>query len=259
MSPAATAAPRAATIQFEQVGKTFGRGPAVLEDISLAIQPGEFVAIVGPSGCGKSTLLRLIAGLETPDAGRLRVDHSGHADRPGRTAFVFQEPALLPWRTVAGNIALPLELDGVSRSERAAPVCDSLELIGLTPDDAKKFPRQLSGGMRMRVSLARALVTQPDLLLLDEPFGALDDLLRTRLNTDLQQLWCERGWTAVFVTHNIAEAVFLAGRVLVMARNPGRIAGEVIVPFPAPRTPGLRSTAEFAQLTGEVARLLDGR
>jgi NitT/TauT family transport system ATP-binding protein len=249
-------APTAAAILAEGVGKTFGRGPAVLEGVSLAVRAGEFVAIVGPSGCGKSTLLRMIAGLERPDAGSLAVSHANADDRPGRTAFVFQEPALLPWRTVAGNIALPLELDRVPKAERAAKVAASLGLIGLAPADAQKFPRQLSGGMRMRVSLARALVTGPDLLLLDEPFAALDDILRQRLNEELHRLWCAQTWTAAFVTHNVAEAVFLAGRVIVMARDPGRIAAEVAVPFPRRRDPDLRANPEFARLVGEIGRVL---
>lgn len=243
----------AAVITADGVGKRFARGPAVLEGVSFSVRPGEFVAVVGPSGCGKSTLLRMVAGLETPTAGTLRVGGNG---RPGRAAFVFQEPALLPWRTVAGNIALPLELEGVPGRERAATVAAGLELIGLTPDDAAKRPRQLSGGMRMRVSLARALSTEPDLLLLDEPFAALDDLLRQRLNEELHRLWCAQKWTGLFVTHNVAEAVFLAGRVLVMGRNPGRIAAEVAVPFPVPREAEVRAEPEFARLTGEIGREL---
>lgn len=247
-------------ILAEGLCKTFGRGPAVLEGISLAIRPGEFVAIVGPSGCGKSTLLRIIAGLETPTTGTLQVRHAreGAAERAGRTAFVFQEPALLPWRTVAGNISLPLELDRDPKPLRSAKVAASLDLIGLTPADATKFPRQLSGGMRMRVSLARALVTGPDLLLLDEPFAALDDMLRQRLNEELHRLWCRQKWTAAFVTHNVAEAAFLAQRVFVMARNPGRIAAEIPVPFPPPRDVELRAEPEFARLVGEIGRVLRG-
>lgn len=249
-------------IVAERVCKSFGRGAAVLEGVSLAVRPGEFVGVVGPSGCGKSTLLRMIAGLEAPSAGTLRVrragEGEGEGERPGRTAFVFQEPALLPWRTVAGNITLPLELDGAPQGERAAKVAASLELIGLTAADAGKFPRQLSGGMRMRVSLARALVTGPDLLLLDEPFAALDDMLRQRLNEELHQLWCDQRWTAMFVTHNVAEAAFLAQRVFVMARDPGRIAAEVAVPFPSPRDVELRAAPEFARLVGQIAGVLRG-
>ncbi|MGC1273880.1 MAG: ABC transporter ATP-binding protein [Planctomycetaceae bacterium] len=253
--PASSTEPAPAAIVTERLGKAFGRTPAVLEGVSLSIREGEFVAIVGPSGCGKSTLLRLIGGLERPDAGTLRL-RNADASRSGRTTFVFQEPALLPWRSVAGNIVLPLDLDGVPRAERAAKIAASLDLIGLSNDDATKFPRQLSGGMRMRVSLARALVTDPDLLLLDEPFAALDDILRHRLNEELHRLWCDQRWTAVFVTHNVAEAVFLAGRVLVMSRNPGRIAAEIAVPFPTPRETELRSEPEFAKLVGAVTRSL---
>lgn len=254
VTPATTKPPPAAIVA-DGLGKSFGRAPAVLADVSLNVRQSEFVAIVGPSGCGKSTLLRLLGGLDASDGGSLHVTHAAE-DRPGRTAFVFQEPALLPWRSVAGNITLPLELDGLPRSDRTAKVVASLELIGLSEADAPKLPRELSGGMRMRVSLARALVTEPDLLLLDEPFAALDDLLRTRLNEELHRLWCRQRWTAVFVTHNISEAVYLAGRILVMARNPGRIAAEIAVPFATPRNPELRAEPRFAKLVGEIVKRL---
>lgn len=238
------------TIQVEQVRQAFN-GAAALEDVSLQVEPGEFISLVGPSGCGKSTLLRLLAGLIEPTAGRVQ-----HAGTALRQAFVFQDPTLLPWRTVIDNIALPLELAGVARGERRQRAHDSLAQIGLTSADAGKFPRELSGGMRMRVSLARALVTRPDLLLLDEPFAALDDLLRQQLNEELLRLWQEQRWTAVFVTHNVAEAVYLSQRVIVMSARPGRIVADVAVPFAMPRNADLRATPEFARLTGEVSTQL---
>jgi len=232
-----------------------------LADVDLSVAKGEFVSIVGPSGCGKSTLLRLVAGLRTATSGQLTVD----GDEPGRSqtraAFVFQEPNLLPWRTVAGNVRLPLELDRTSEaSNNASSKADSqalvertIQLVGLSPEDAAKRPSELSGGMRMRVSLARALVTDPDIMLLDEPFAALDDILRQQLNEELQRLWWSKRWTGLFVTHNVSEAVFLSQRVLVMSRVPGTILKSVDVPFDFPRTPELRADPEFARLTGIVS------
>lgn len=235
---------------------TFDGGHVAVKDVSLRISTGEFVSIVGPSGCGKSTLLRLIAGLTDPTDGKLTIGGTpANAARAEdvRTAFVFQDPTLLPWRTVAANVGLPLELEHMSRNDRYAAIEANLEMTGLKPSDAQKYPRMLSGGMRMRVSLARALVTKPRLLLLDEPFGALDDILRQQLNEELLRLWAEQRWTGVFVTHNVAEAVFLSRRVLVMSRSPGTIAADIAVPFEGPRTPALRADAAFARLTGEVA------
>ncbi len=226
----------------------------VLDEISFNIAQGEFVAIVGPSGCGKSTLLRLLAGLERPTQGTIEI--GGGAQTPMQRACVFQEPALLPWRTVSSNVGLPLEFSRVARSDRRQRVLDRLTQVGLTAADASKLPRQLSGGMRMRVSIARALVTNPQLLLLDEPFAALDDLLRQRLNEELHRLWCDQRWTVALVTHNVAEAVFLANRVLVMAADPGRIVAEIRVPFPSPRDFDLRSSAAFSQIVADVSRCL---
>jgi NitT/TauT family transport system ATP-binding protein len=201
----------------------------------------------------------LIAGLMPATKGMLTV--GGLApDRARRErhriAFVFQEPNLLPWRSVADNIRLPLELNGVARQDHAERIRRALELIGLTADDAKKRPRNLSGGMRMRVSLARALVTLPDLMLLDEPFAALDDVLRQQLNEELVRLWKRDLWTGVFVTHNVSEAAFLSQRVLVMSRRPGTIIADVAIPFPFPREPELRADPEFARICGELSRRL---
>lgn len=246
-------------IVARNLGISFGPDRIILENVSTEIASGELVAILGPSGCGKSTLLKLIAGLITPSSGALHVgglEPETARRSTQRTAFVFQEPNLLPWRTVSENIGLPLELRGVSRRERDAQVEQSLSLIGLTHDDATKRPRNLSGGMRMRVSLARALVTQPDVLLLDEPFAALDDVLRQQLNEDLVRIWMTHQWTGLFVTHNVSEAVFLAQRVLIMSRRPGTLIADIRVPFAYPRDPALRANADFAKLCGELSALL---
>lgn len=243
----------------ESLGMTFSGRHEALRDVSFAVRSGEFVSIVGPSGCGKSTLLRLVAGLERPTTGTLKVADSppgGKGTAARRVGLVFQDATLLPWRTVTDNIRLPMELECIPRAEQRRAVRDSLKLIGLTDADAQKFPRMLSGGMRMRVSLARALVNKPELLLLDEPFGSLDEILRQQLNEELLRLQRDAGWTAMFVTHNVTEAVFLSSRVLVMGSSPGTIAAEITVPFDGPRSPELRSSPEFASLTGEISRQL---
>jgi NitT/TauT family transport system ATP-binding protein len=229
-----------------------------LADVEFDISAGEFVSIVGPSGCGKSTLLRLVAGLIRPSRGQLTVggvDPPVARRRSGRLSFVFQDPTLLPWRSVEHNVRLPLELSRAPRPARAVAAAAALQMVGLS-EFAPRFPSELSGGMRMRVSVARALATEPELLLLDEPFGALDDITRQTLNEELLELWIRRRWTGIFVTHNIAEAVFLSQRVLVMSARPGRIVADVPVPFELPRRGELRSRAEFARLTGEVADIL---
>ncbi len=236
------------------LGATFTGQVEALCGIDLTVPRGQFVSIVGPSGCGKSTLLRLIAGLIEPSTGEITVaDLSPAAARrqAARISLVFQDATLLPWRNVSDNISLPLELAGIARREHLPAVEQNLELVGLA-DFRRRYPNELSGGMRMRVALARALVTNPDLLLLDEPFGALDDISRGVLNEELQRLWAARRWTAVFVTHNIAEAVFLSQRVLVMTPRPGRIQADVPVPFALRRDSALRSLPEFAHLTGEI-------
>jgi NitT/TauT family transport system ATP-binding protein len=236
----------------------FPNGVAALRAVDCALAPGELVALVGPSGCGKSTLLRALAGLYAPSAGTVRV-----ADRPPEEArrdvapigVVFQQPRLLAWRTVARNVGLPLELSGLARSERAVRAAALLATVGLA-DFAGAYPHQLSGGMRMRVAVARALVHRPALLLMDEPFAALDELTRETLQEELLVLRARHRFTTLFVTHNVFEAVFLADRVLVMSARPGRIAAEVAVPFGPVRPAELRADPAFARLAGEVARHL---
>ncbi len=238
---------------------TFRGGYAAVRGASFQVAAGQFISIVGPSGCGKSTLLRLIAGLLAPNTGTLTVAGVSPAEnrrKRHRLSFVFQEPNLLPWRTVADNIRLPLQLQGTSINEQRGLIDESLRLIGLQPADIAKRPAMLSGGMKMRVSLARALVTHPDLLLLDEPFAALDDLMRGQLNEELNRIWNQQGWTSVFVTHNVAEAVYLSQRILVMSPSPGTVVAEVEIPFGPNRSPDLRAEPQFARLCGQVSQLL---
>ena len=237
------------------IAKRFSSGVEALRDVDLQIERGQFASIVGPSGCGKSTLLRLVAGLDEPSDGTLTIQ--GRSPNEARRdlldlAFVFQDATLLPWRSVGGNIALPLELRGEANPERVDQV---LAMVGLT-DFASAYPAQLSGGMRMRASIARALATQPELLLLDEPFGALDEITRQRLNEELLRLWQQDRWTGLFITHNVYEAVFLSQRVLVMSARPGRIIADIAVPFDHPRDPDLRAAPEFAAIASEISRQL---
>jgi NitT/TauT family transport system ATP-binding protein len=245
-------------IVINRVGKTYANGTVALDDISFDVREGQFVSLVGPSGCGKSTLLRMVAGLGPITAGEILVE--GLPPRQARqekadTAFVFQDATLMPWRDVLGNVELPLELRGVSKSERRSTVMQALETVGLA-EVTKAYPRELSGGMRMRVSLARALAAHPRLLLMDEPFGALDEITRQRLNGELLRLCALANWTVVFVTHNVFEAVFLSTRILVMSARPGRIIAEVEVPLPHPRVPEIRTDPEFTRIVREVVTLL---
>ena len=242
-------------VELADVDVTYHTGLQAIDRVSFQLAAGEFIALVGPSGCGKSTLLRSLAGLLRTSGGRLTIAglEPARARREAtRMSLVFQDPTLLPWRSVEGNIALPLELIHDDRRQRRRRVGQAVELVGLV-DFARSYPAELSGGMRMRVSLARALVTDPELLLLDEPFAALDDITRQTLNEELLALWQSRRFTAVFVTHNIAEAVFLSQRVLVFTRRPGRLAADVPIPLAYPRDEQLRAGADFARLTGEVA------
>ena len=242
-------------VELEAVAKRFGDGPAVLEGISLQARPGEMVSLLGPSGCGKSTLLRLIAGLTPASAGTLRVEGRPAGDPAASLAFVFQEATLLPWLSVRANVEVPLRLGSASAADRAATSSRLLELVGLGGRGAA-YPRQLSGGQRMRVSLARALSLSPRLLLLDEPFGALDEMTRERLNEELFGLQEAGGWTGFFVTHSVAEAVFLSHRILILSAHPGRLHAEVHIPLPRPRTAETRLQPDYLQLVAQVSRQL---
>jgi NitT/TauT family transport system ATP-binding protein len=240
---------RATAIAIRGVSKTFADGTVALEPLDLEVAERDFVSIVGPSGCGKSTLLRIIAGLTSPTTGECST--VGRAAR----AFVFQDPTLLPWRTARRNAELLLELEGVPRRERGARADEALRLVQLEGFE-KARPRALSGGMKMRLSLARALALRPHLFLMDEPFSALDEITRELLNDELLALWKSEGFTALFVTHNVYEAIYLSSRVVVMSTRPGTILQEVEVPFPYPRTPELRATTKFAELGGIVSAAL---
>ncbi len=259
--PAAATAPSAASapVMVEAHGLTLtyagADGPIhALKDVDLTVETGDFVSLIGPSGCGKTTLLRVIADLEQPSAGTIRVEGvTPHEARERRLyGYVFQAPALFPWRTVERNVTLPLELGGMAADARQARARETLARVGLAGFE-RKFPWQLSGGMRQRVSIARALALSPDLLLMDEPFGALDEITRHDLNQQLTDLWRETGKTCVFVTHSISEAVFLSTKVVVMTPRPGRIVDVVDCRgLPRDRTAALRDSAEFRQLAARV-------
>jgi NitT/TauT family transport system ATP-binding protein len=247
-SSAAASGPASRMLAFEGVSKRFADGTVALEGVDLQVAPGEFVTVVGPSGCGKSTLLRIASGLETASGGALRVA----TDKIG---YVFQDPTLLPWRNVQSNVELLGELDGLPRAERSRLAREALELVGLT-EFAKHLPHALSGGMRMRASLARSLTLRPELFLLDEPFGALDEITRQRLNDELLQLFLARRFAALFITHSVGEAVFLSTRVVVLSGRPGRVLGSFEVPFEYPRAPELRYAEPFSRLAGAVSACL---
>lgn len=233
------------------LAKSFRNGIAALSSVDLAVSRGEFVGVLGPSGCGKSTLLRILAGLAEPTAGRLERT----SDLVGRIGFVFQEPTLMPWATVWDNVYLPLRLHGVARDAAAPRIAAMLDSLGLG-EFVRAYPRQLSGGMRMRVSIARALVTEPALLLLDEPFAALDEITRFKLNEDLRALWLKLRCTIVFVTHSVFESVFLSNRIVVMTQRPGRIVADLAVDLPETRDNALRLMERYAECCRTVSRRL---
>ena len=246
-----------ALVSVRGVDKQYANGTLAISGIDLEVKNGEFVSLVGPSGCGKSTLLRIIAGLGDATTGTVLVDGKtpGDAQTRGQSSFVFQEATLLPWRPVRQNVELPLELMNVPRTQWAERVGDALEMVGLS-GFANAYPRELSGGMKMRVSIARALVTRPRLLLMDEPFGALDEITRQRLNDDLMRVKDLTGATVIFVTHNVFEAVFLSSRIVVMSVRPGRILEEIAVATPYPRSSDYRISDAFTRDAGVVMKLL---
>ena len=235
-------------LDFEDVAMTFPDGTVALSGVDLTVKRGEFVTVVGPSGCGKSTLLRIASGLETASHGTAKVS----TDRIG---YVFQDATLLPWRDVTSNVELLAELQGIRKSERAAKAQEAIELVGLSGFE-KHLPKALSGGMKMRTSLARSLTLDPEIFLFDEPFGALDEITRERLNDELLRLFTEKQFAGLFITHSVSEAVYLSTRVIVMSGRPGHIVDQFDVPFDTPRDPEVRFTAEFADLVGKVSHAL---
>jgi len=242
-------------IAVDGVSKQFRSGALALQMVSMQVAKGEFVSLLGPSGCGKSTLLRLVSGLTAATSGTVSVNGMTPVNARELMSFIFQDATLLPWRTVEQNVGLGLELEHAARPTRKEKVAAMLELVGLT-HVAQRYPRQLSGGMKMRVSIARALVSHPRILLLDEPFAALDEMSRDRLNEELLRLYLEQQWTVLFVTHSVAEAVFLSTRIVVLAPHPGRIAHVVPVDLPWPRTAETRLTVAYEEEVSRISRLL---
>lgn len=263
MNAYSAVAPQVATstppvLLANQVEKTYPNGTHALQRLKLEIGRGEFVSLLGPSGCGKSTSLKMFAGLESPSAGHVRWWGKGelNSSEPGQSmAMVFQEATLMPWAKVADNARLPLDLAGMPKAESAARVQAALELVGLGKFGGV-YPRELSGGMQMRASIARALAVQPNLLLMDEPFGALDEFTRNRLDSDLRELWRSRDLTVVFVTHSIYEAVFLSSRVVVMGARPGRVLADVTIEGPEVRDDAFRTSAAFIEQCARLSALL---
>ena len=251
--------PDADTVLFaNKIEKTYPNGTHALNEVRLAIKRREFVSLLGPSGCGKSTLLRMFAGLDQPSAGHVRWWNEGTIPlrQPGRgMSMVFQEATLMPWASVAANTRLPLDLAGIPSSESEARVARALEMVGLSKFH-NAWPRELSGGMQMRASIARALATEPNLLLMDEPFGALDEFTRNKLDADLRDLWSKQDLTVVFVTHSIYEAVFLSTKVVMMGARPGRVIAEVNIDGPAHRDEAFRVSPEFVKYCQTLSDLL---
>jgi NitT/TauT family transport system ATP-binding protein len=233
------------------------KNTTAIENVSLAVERGEFVTLLGPSGCGKSTLLKLISGLSPASDGQVQVNGMTPVNAREFMSFIFQDATLLPWRTVEQNVGLGLELDYAARALRNERVKKMLELVRLE-DVAHSYPRQLSGGMKMRVSIARALVNRPRILLMDEPFAALDEMTRDRLNEELLRLYAEQKWTVMFVTHSVSEAVFLSTRIVILAPHPGRMAHEMFVNLPWPRTAETRESMAYEEVVTQATRLLRG-
>lgn len=247
-------AEQSAAITFNSVSKQYGQGPTILHNIDLQIASDDFLALIGPSGCGKSTLLKLLAGLTDITAGDITYAGLDAGKKPDM-GFVFQDANLMPWSTALDNVALPLRLKGMNKAEAKDKAAALLDMVGLS-HAADHYPRQLSGGMKMRVSIARALSVDPQLLLLDEPFGALDEMTRDDLNEELLKLKEDQGWTGILVTHSVTESVFLSSKVLVMSANPGKIFKTINVDFPFPRTAATRRLPEFQQKVLEVTEAL---
>jgi NitT/TauT family transport system ATP-binding protein len=244
---------------LDQIGKTFLNGTVALNRCDLSVMEGEFLSLLGPSGCGKSTVLRLIAGLAEPSSGRITwpVHDKAGTDAHADIGFVFQEPTLMPWASVFDNVWLPLRLKGIGRTEARDAIMDNLDLVGLS-GFAQAYPRELSGGMKMRVSIARALVTRPRLMLLDEPFAALDEITRFKLNDDLQRIKVERGCSVIFVTHSVYESVYLSSRIIVMAARPGRVVRSLDIPQALPRGEAFRASALYIEACREASQALHG-
>jgi NitT/TauT family transport system ATP-binding protein len=243
-------------VSLAGVMKLYDNGVMALGPFDLSVRRGEFVSLLGPSGCGKSTALRVIAGLALPSSGSVEVAHHVGEARPGhRIGFVFQEPTLMPWTSVGENVRLPLKLAHAPAAETDARVAEALARVGLS-EFADSYPRELSGGMKMRVSLARALVTDPDILLMDEPFAALDEITRFRLNNDLLALWRKLKKTVIFVTHSVFESVYLSQRVVVMTARPGRLSAEIAIETSEPRGEEFRTSAEYADYCRKVSAAL---
>lgn len=255
-APASASGKGPMLLALRGVGKVFSNGVTALSDVDLTIRDGDFLSLLGPSGCGKSTALRLIAGLAGPTSGVLDWRGSSSVDR-SNIGFVFQEPTLLPWADVFDNVWLPLRLKGVSRAKAAPVVMEMLARVHLTGFE-NAVPRELSGGMKMRVSIARAMVTKPRVLLMDEPFAALDEITRFKLNNDLLELWQDERFTVVFVTHSVFESVFLSNRVVVMAARPGRVFKELVIDAPYPRNEAFRTSPDYAALCRQASDVLIG-
>ena len=246
-------------VRLAGIRKVFSNGTEAIRGLDLDIRGGEFVSLLGPSGCGKSTALRMIAGLGEPSEGSIdwptaQYDAAGRPER--ELGFVFQEPTLMPWATVFDNVALPFTLKDRPKDDMRERVREALAMVGLARFE-KSYPRELSGGMKMRVSIARALVLRPKVLLMDEPFAALDEITRFKLNNDLLRLWEKQQWTVVFVTHSVYESVYLSTRIVVMAARPGRVVGELAVDAPYPRGTEFRTSAPYNALCRDVSDLLD--